>query len=123
MRAAAALDSSTRLRTIYVAVDDREALTVGEFFAVEIEGQQMPNAYRVPTAALTSRDQLWVVEAGQLRQRRVEVLGSHGEMTLVATFDAADGVVALPPPNGRDGLTVDARPQTNLASSSGQASK
>ena len=118
MRAAASLDTATRLRTIFVAADNRDALTVGEFLTVEVEGTVTPNAYRVPTTALTSRDQLWVVADGRLEQRTVDVLGREGDLTTVRVFDAAEGVVALPPSDGRSGLPVDARPQTSLAAAS-----
>ena len=70
IRIAAALDERTRLGTLYVAAENAAALTVGEFVAVHVEGKDMPRAFRVPSAALTSRDQLWVVEDGRLEQRR-----------------------------------------------------
>lgn len=117
IRIAAALDERTRLGTLYVAAENAAALTVGEFVAVDVDGKDMPRAFRVPSAALTSRDQLWVVEDGRLEQRQVEVLGSEGDATIVAAFDSAEGVVAIPPPNGRVGLPVQAQPDTGLASS------
>ena len=117
IRIAAALDERTRLGTLYLAAENAAALTVGEFVAVDVEGKDMPRAFRVPSAALTSRDQLWVVEDGRLEQRQVEVLGSEGDATIVAAFDSAEGVVAIPPPNGRVGLPVQAQPDTGLASS------
>ena len=117
IRIAAALDERTRLGTLYLAAENAAGLTVGEFVAVDVEGKDMPRAFRVPSAALTSRDQLWVVEDGRLEQRRVEVLGSEGDATIVAAFDSAEGVVAIPPPNGRVGLPVQAQPDTGLASS------
>lgn len=116
IRIAAALDERTRLGTLYVAAENAAALTVGEFVAVDVEGKDMPRAFRVPSAALTSRDRLWVVEDGRLEQRQVEVLGNEGDATIVAAFDSAEGVVAIPPPNGRAGLPVQARPETGLAS-------
>lgn len=116
IRIAAALDERTRLGTLYLAAENAAALTVGEFVAVDVEGKDMPRAFRVPSAALTSRDRLWVVEDGRLEQRQVEVLGSEGDATIVAAFDSAEGVVAIPPPNGRVGLPVQARPDTGLAS-------
>lgn len=117
IRIAAALDERTRLGTLYVAAENAAALTVGEFVAVDVQGKDMPRVFRVPSAALTSRDQLWVVEDGRLEQRQVEVLGSEGDATIVAAFDPAEGVVAIPPPNGRVGLPVQAQPDTGLASS------
>jgi len=115
VRAAAALDERTRLGTLYVATDDPDLLTVGEFVTVEINGEDTPDSYRVPATALTSRDRLWVVEDGRLAGRTVTVLGREAEMAVVRVFDDADGVVAVPPANARDGLSVSPRGPGELA--------
>lgn len=115
LRAAAALDERTRLGTLYVATENPERLTVGEFVTVEIEGQNTPDSYRLPASALTSRDRLWVVEDGRLAARNVDVLGREAEMAVVRVFDDADGVVVIPPANARDGLSVVARGPDGLA--------
>ncbi len=118
LRKAAALDERTRLATLYIGAADTAALTVGEFVTVEIAGADMPDTFRVPSAALTSRDRLWVVEDGRLQQRLVDVLGNDERTAIVAAFDPADGVVAIPPPNARAGLPVQAQADTGLAASS-----
>jgi RND family efflux transporter MFP subunit len=115
VRVAAALDERTRLGTLYVATDDPGLLTVGEFVTVEINGEDTPDSYRLPATALTSRDRLWVVEEGRLAARTVQVLGREAEMAVVRVFDDADGVVAIPPANARDGLSVSLRGPGELA--------
>lgn len=115
LRAAAALDERTRLGTLYVATENPERLTVGEFVTVEIEGQITPDSYRLPASALTSRDRLWVVEDGRLAARNVDVLGREAEMAVVRVFDDADGVVVIPPANARNGLSVVPRGPDGLA--------
>ena len=115
VRAAAALDERTRLGTLYVATDNPDPLTAGEFVTVEINGEDTPDSYRVPAMALTSRDRLWVVEDGRLAGRTVEVLGREAEMAVVRAFDYADGVVIVPPANARDGLSVSPRGAGELA--------
>ncbi|MGB5720331.1 MAG: efflux RND transporter periplasmic adaptor subunit [Woeseiaceae bacterium] len=116
VRAAAALDERTRLGTLYVTTDKPELLTAGEFVTVRIDGEDAPDSYRVPAAALTSRDRLWVVEGGRLAGRTVEVLGREADMAVVRVFDEASGVVAIPPANARDGLEVSIRSANGLAS-------
>ena len=106
VRKAAALDERTRLGTLFVESSDPSALTIGEFVSVEIVGQQTADAVRLPEAAMTSRDRLWVVEEGALVERSVEVLGREGDTLVVRAFDSADGVVAVPPPDVRAGLEV-----------------
>jgi len=123
VRAAAAVDERTRLGTLFVAADDPGLLTAGEFVTVEIKGQDLPDAYRVPAAALTSRDRLWVVEDGRLAGRTVDVLGREAEMAVVRVFDDASGVVAIPPANARDGLVVIIRGTEGLASAGGDVER
>ena len=50
---------------------------------------------------------LWVVEGDELVEREVEILGREGNELVVRTFDTADGVVAIPPPEVRAGLRVE----------------
>lgn len=116
VRAAAALDDRTRLGTLYVSTSDNELLTVGEFVTVEIEGANAPDAYRIPAAALTSRDRVWVLEHERLAARTVEVLGREDDMAIVAVFDAANGVVSVPPANVREGMFAVTREPGELAS-------
>lgn len=116
VRVSASLDERTRLGTLYIATSSPESLTLGEFVTVEISGKDTAESYRLPASALTSRDQLWVVEDGRLAERSVEVLGRDAQLVVVRAFDQADGVVALPPANARDGLEVSPRMAGELAS-------
>lgn len=116
VRAAAALDERTRLRTLFISAVDQEQLTVGEFVTVEIAGHEAPDSFRLPPEALTSRDRLWVVEDGLLAARIVDVIGQEADMTVVREFDTADGVLTVPPSNVREGLPVRARQTAELAS-------
>ena len=75
----------------------------------------------MPTGALTSSDQLWVVADGRLEHRTVDVLGRDAEATIVVAFDTADGVVSVPPINGYAGLPVTARRGSALASTDSAA--
>lgn len=115
VRQAAALDERTRLSTLFLAADSPESLMLGEFVGIEIRGQSAPEVYRVPAASLTSRDQVWVVEDATLREREVEVVGVDGNVAVVRNFDIADGVVAIPPSNGRDGLPVSVQSERRIA--------
>jgi RND family efflux transporter MFP subunit len=107
VRKAASLDERTRLGTLFIESDDPAALTLGEFVRVEVEGAVTDEAYRLPAAALTSRDRLWVVENEELVERQVELLGREGDTLVVSLFDTADGVVAIPPADVRAGLPVE----------------
>ncbi|MCO4812856.1 MAG: hypothetical protein KC572_14740, partial [Gammaproteobacteria bacterium] len=114
VREAAALNEQTRLGTLYVSADKTESLILGEFVSVAIVGRDAPQAYRVPAASLTSRDQVWVVKDGRLEERRVEVLGTDDNVAVVRAFDIADGIVAIPPADVRAGLEVNASLERSL---------
>ena len=106
VRQAASLDERTRLRTLFLAADETSELTLGEFVGVEIRGDTAPEVFQVPAASLTSRNQVWVVDSGLLRPREVDVVGGDDSVAVVREFDIADGIVAIPPANSRDGLPV-----------------
>jgi RND family efflux transporter MFP subunit len=105
VRQGASLDERTRLRTLYLAADDVD-LTLGEFVSVEIRGDAAPEMVQVPAASLTSRSQVWVVDEGMLRPREVQVVSTDDSFAVVREFDAAEGIVAVPPANSRNGLPV-----------------
>lgn len=107
VRQSAALDQQTRLSTLFIRATDGNALTLGEFVGVEIRGRLATDALRLPAESLTSSDQVWVVEAGALREREVEVIGNEGNFVIVRHFDTGEGLVAVPPSNVRNGLPVD----------------
>jgi len=116
LRQAASVNERTRLGTIYIAAEENDSLILGEFVSVEIIGQDAPQTYRVPTASLTSRDQVWVVSDGRLEERRVAVLGTEDGVSVVTAFDTADGIVAIPPADVRRGLEVDTQLDGGLVS-------
>lgn len=119
VRRAASVDDRTRLGTLFLAADDNEELLLGEFVDVDIRGDAAISTLRIPVAALTSRDQVWVVEDGILREREVNVLGNEGDVAVVRDFDYAGGVVTIPPANGRSGLPVMAHTESSLAPGGG----
>ena len=110
VRQAAQLDQQTRLSTLFLSAIEGDALTLGEFVSVEIRGRLATDVLRVPAGSLTSSDQVWVVEAGALREREVDIVGNEGEFVFVRSFDMGEGIVAVPPSNGRNGLAVDVQP-------------
>ena len=121
VRKSAQLDERTRLATLFVESADPAALTLGEFVSVEIIGTQTDEALRLPYAAMTSRDRLWVVQDGELVERPVEILGRDQDAVIVRAFDTADGVVAIPPPEVRAGLLVEPVFSAEFASVGGVA--
>ena len=121
VRRAAALDEQTRLGTLFLIADDSQSLVLGEFVSVKISGRDASDTFRVPAASLTSQDQVWVVESGRLQERRVEVLGNEHNVAVTKAFDIADGVVAIPPANVRNGLEVSIEGERSLASGGGSA--
>lgn len=109
------LDPRTRLATVYIRPKNGADLTIGDFVDVFISGNELTNAFIVPSSAFVGRDQIWVVSDGLLSSRRVTVLGEQDDETFVAAFDYGDGVVALPPVEAFEGQEVALRtPVTRL---------
>jgi multidrug efflux pump subunit AcrA (membrane-fusion protein) len=121
VRKSATLDERTRLGSLFIESADSAALTLGEFVSVEIEGTETDDALRLPYAAMTSRDRLWVVAGEELIERQVEILGRDSDTLVVRAFDTADGVVSIPPPEVRAGLLVEPVISAEFASSGGVA--
>ena len=115
VRKAATLDERTRLGTLFIESANPSELTLGEFVSVEISGVATDDAMRLPEAAMTARDRLWVVEGEELVERRVQILGRYGDTVVVSAFDTADGVVTIPPPEVRAGLRVEPVFRSDLA--------
>ena len=86
-----------------------------EFVAVNIRGETARDVVRVPAASLTSRNQVWVVDEGAIRERQVDVVANEGGVAIVRNFDMAEGVVVVPPSNARNGLPVEVRSQQRVA--------
>lgn len=122
VRQSASLDERTRLGTLYLQSEEMAALTLGEFVTVDINGPSSEETYRVPSAALTSRDQVWVVEGESLAARRVEILAHEDTELVINAFDFADGVVTIPPPDVRDGLPVEISLPDNSMNTAGGTS-
>jgi RND family efflux transporter MFP subunit len=121
VRQSASLDERTRLRTLYLAADNASDLTLGEFVSVEIRGDAAPDMVEVPAASLTSRSQVWVVDEGMLRPREVQVVSSDDSVAVVREFDAADGIVAFPPANSRNGLPVSVQSEQRVSDNGKQS--
>jgi RND family efflux transporter MFP subunit len=115
VRQAAQLDESTRLATLFLDVDPSQPLMVGEFVSVKIRGETARDVVRIPAASLTSRDQLWVVDGGIIRERQVDVVGNEGDFAIVRNFDIAEGIVTLPPSDAHDGLLVQVQSEVRVA--------
>ncbi len=121
VRKGASLDERTRLGSLYIQSEDIASLTLGEFVTVLVQGDPSAAAFRVPPGALTSRDQIWVVENGVLAARRVEVLAHEDDALVIADADFGEGIVAVPPPEARSGLPVAAAVADTFASSGGMS--
>lgn len=117
----ATLDPRTRLSNLYLIPGDRSGLRIGDFVDVTIIGDPINDAITLPASALTGQTGIWVVENGALSARQIQVLGEaeDGNRIIVAPFDVADGVVALPPLEATEGQKVSVRGQGNLTVASG----
>lgn len=115
VRIDATLDARTRLSRLYVAPERSADLTIGDFVDVLIEAEPIDNARQIPASALFAQNKVWVVEDNALVSRTVSVL-SDGEGGLtIAGIDIGDGIVALPPSDASEGMSVRIRESDSSA--------
>ena len=117
----ASLDARTRLSNLYLVPENREGLRIGDFVDVSIKSDAIDDALALPASALSGQASVWVIEQGTLTFREVVVLGERnsGEVIVVAPFDTADGVVALPPLEASAGQKVGVREKDGVIVASG----
>src|SRR5690606_25888904 len=70
-------------RNASAAADGGLPLVDGMFCKVDIPGKTMRQVYRLPRWAVTFEGQVYVVEDGQLKIRKVDVVRNQGEETFV----------------------------------------
>ncbi len=121
VRVDASLDSRTRLSNLFMRPEDRSGLRIGDFVDVTLTSDPISDAMVIPTTSLTGQDLIWVVVDQKLSQRQIVRLGeqSDGEEVIVAPFDFGDGVVVLPPLEGKEGQQVSIRNEIRASTSLG----
>ena len=121
VRVDASLDARTRLSNLYLVPEVSADLRIGDFVDVSIRSDIVDGAFKIPATALSGQAEVWVVEDGELSARTIRVLGEEPDQGLVITapFDAADGIVALPPLEAEQGQAVSVREQAAIAASLG----
>lgn len=102
-RLASILDPRTRQATAYIKPVNVEGLTIGSFVNAQISASAVNGALQIPITALSGRDQVWVIQDGQLKSRSVNVLGQTPNSIIVNSFDIGEGVLTLPPAEAYEG--------------------
>lgn len=121
VRIDASLDARTRLSNLYLKPEDAANLRIGDFVDVAIGADTVNDAIKLPASALKGQSSVWVVETNQLATRTVIVLGEDqvDGSVLVAPFDVAGGVVALPPLEAEAGQQVTVRTSQTVSAAAG----
>lgn len=117
-RVDAMLDPRTRLATLYVTPETLDGLTVGDFVDVTLKADLIEDAHILPASAFFGRDGVWVITNGTLERRQLNRVGERGNDVIAHSFDYGEGVVALPPVEGYEGMKVsirDGQPDTLTA--------
>lgn len=121
VRVDASLDARTRLSNLYLLPETTSDLRIGDFVDVSISSDAVQGAMKLPATALSGQSELWVVEGGQLAGRTVRILGEEQDqgLVVVAPFDVADGIVALPPLEAEAGQAVTVRARSERTAATG----
>lgn len=121
VRVDASLDARTRLSNLYLLPETTRDLRIGDFVDVAISSDSVEGAMTLPATALSGQSSVWVVADGQLAARTVRVLGEEQDQghVIVAPFDIADGIVALPPLEAEAGQVVTVRAKAERTAATG----
>jgi RND family efflux transporter MFP subunit len=91
----------------YAASENRPALLPGTFVDVQIFGRNLEGVVPVPRFAIHEGDQVWLFDDGKLAIRRVQVLRSDRQQTLVASgIDNGELVIVSSLDAVTDGMAV-----------------
>lgn len=108
------VDARTRMVHVVVEVEkpfehagDRPPLLPGAFVDVEIEGRQLEGVKKIPRFALRQGGVVWVVEAGVLQFREVEVLRRDRRFVYIGTgLEVGEQIVTSSLDGVTDGMSV-----------------
>jgi len=78
------VDESSKMAYLLIRIDDplnrKEPLFLNEFVPLEIEGRVIENIIEIPSKALHSNDEVWIVGADKhLHIRKANVIWSKGD--------------------------------------------
>jgi RND family efflux transporter MFP subunit len=95
------------VKSPYVTSEDRPALLPGTFVDVRIFGRTLPDVVPIPRFAVHEGGSVWVYDDGKLTIRRVQVLRSDRNQTLVASgLEAGEQVIVSSLDAVTEGMTV-----------------
>ena len=119
-REGARLDARTRFIDLFLDPGEaRTALRPGEFAEIDIAGPVLEDIFALPTEAVAGLDQVRIVQDGVITETRVRVLDRARGVVIVAPFNAGEGVIVSPVPEG--GVGRDAEILDPPASGAGAA--
>ena len=116
-RLLSAVDARGRMARLLIAVEDPLALGVdvasrplplllGSYVRVELQGQAIADAVRLPRTALVDGRAVWLVDGDELRRREVEVVWRDPKEVVVQGLRAGDRVMLTPLATPTEGLAV-----------------
>jgi len=106
-RVGARHDPRSRLIDLYVSVDSPERVRPGEFVEVSIDGPVYEEVAVLPAGALAGASSVRVVNAdGAIEERAVVIIDRPPDFAIVEPFDAGQGVIVSPVPEGAKGRSA-----------------
>lgn len=111
------VDPQGRMARVVVSVNDpyglnapggeQPELAVGTFVQVTLHGAMLPDVAVIPATALRDDDQVWLMEQGALRTRKVEVVRrGRDEVVIGAGLQAGDQVVLTTVAGAAEGMKL-----------------
>ncbi|MCC5997076.1 MAG: efflux RND transporter periplasmic adaptor subunit [Oceanicaulis sp.] len=100
VRAGARLDPRTRFVDLFIALDaPPDDLRPGLFADIVVEGPALDGVMRLPAAAVTGLDTIYLVRGGRIERASVTVRARVRGAVLAEPFDPGEGVIVSPVPD------------------------
>ena len=109
VRKADYIDPSTQSRTIYVKItpDNRYKLFAGEYLTAEFQGGKIKNAMMMPRNAVFNHNEVFVVVAGKLQKRKIEIHKLDETTLIFSGLEEGTNLIVEPLINARENSPVE----------------
>jgi RND family efflux transporter MFP subunit len=109
VRKSSFMDPNTQTISVYVALSSKKdkPLYQGQFLRAEFASKTLDNSMEIPRNAVFSKDKVFTVEEGKLREHKIDVLKTNETTVLFTGLPEGIDLVVEPLVNARDGFNAE----------------
>ena len=109
VRKSSFMDPGTQTILVYVSLtpESNKPLFQGQYLRAEFDAIDLDKTMKIPRNAIFSKDRVYTVEEGKLKEHRVDVLKTNETTALISGLPEGLDLVVEPLVNAREGLTAE----------------